>query len=188
MTRRAALLLAAGVALSAVPRAEAATPVPAPTVTWSVTGPTGVALPKNLTKASWSVDVPGDGGMLTIDALNPVGAKTVLDATFTTREIKGYKGFDLLQYKGTTTHSGAPSASTPASYSYGVRWRPAGNGPWSRWQDVSRGYPAGGPGGYEENLRFRLANPPKLVQVQFRLHVEVTDVAREEEEWLLQAL
>ena len=188
MTRRAALVLAAGLAATIVPHAQAAAPVPAPTVSWSVTGPGGVALPKALTKASWYVDVPGDGGSLSIDAVNPPGATTVLDATFTTRSIRAYSGFQLLSYKGKTTHTGAPSASSPASFSYGLRWRPAGAQTWSRWQDVSRGYPAGGPGGYEEVLGFRLGKPPKYVQVQFRLHLEVTDGAREEETWQLQAL
>lgn len=188
MTRRAAVVLAAA-ALAWAPLARAAPPVPEPTVTWSVTGPAGTALPKGLTKASWSSDgtARGDGGTLSIDAVNPATATTVVDATFTTRAIKAYKGFQLLALKGTTTHTGAPSSSTPASYSYGLRWRPVG-GAWSRWQDVSRGYPAGGPGGYEEHGGFNLANPPKLVQLQFRLHVEVTDAAHEVEEWQLQAL
>ena len=185
--KRPALILAAALALSAVPHARAASPVPPPTVTWSVTGPGGVSLPKALTKASWAVDVPGDGGELNIDAINPAGAVTVIDATFTTRDIKAYSGFQVLTYKGKTTHSGAPSATSPASFTYGLRWRPSG-GAWTRWQDVYRGYPSGGPGGYEETMGLRLAKPPKNVQVQFRLHVEVTDVAREEETWQLQAL
>lgn len=180
--------MAAGLAVTVVPHAQAAAPVPAPTVSWSVTGPAGVALPKALTKASWSVDVPGDGGSLAIDTVNPAGATTVVDATFTTRPIRAYKGFQLLSYKGETTHTGVPTSSMPASFSYGVRWRKAGTKTWSAWQDSSRGYPAGGPGGYLEYLGFRLPDPPKLVQVEFRLHVEVTDVAHEVEEWQLQAL
>ena len=184
--RRLALVLASGLALGLAPQAGAAPAVPAPTVSVSVVAQ-GVSLPKNLTKAAWTVDNPGDDGELAIDAITPPGAVTTIDATWTSREIKAFRGLPELTVKGTGTHTGTPSASTPAGVTYGTRWRAAG-GAWTRWYDVYRPYAAGSSDGFELTFDYLLPKPPPRVQVQFRLHVELADPSREEQTWQLQAL
>jgi hypothetical protein len=147
-----------------------------------------VALPKTASSASWQYDHLGDDGTLTLDLKNPPGATTALDALWTSKDLRAYNAFTLLNYKATTTHTGVPTAGLPASFSWGFRYRPAG-GRWSAWQDASASYTAGTPGSY------RLASsivfyrvPAKRVQLQMRLHVEITDAAQETQSWQLQAI
>lgn len=188
--RRPLLLLAALVAVAGAP-APADAAVPPATFTVSVVAPaTGTPLPKTLSRGTWSIDIPGDGGQLDVDAVNPPGAVTTLDATFTSRWTKAYRNFPVLIYRGGSSHTGFTSASLPAETTVGLRYRYAGK-PWSRWTEYSYvaqaglGVDGGGGGGkYVVPVKDRLL--PSQVQVEWHLHSVIGDVSREVHQWQLQ--
>lgn len=190
MRRRPALLLAALAAVSLLPsQADAAVPPATFTVSVVATA-TGTPLPKALVTGGWSIDVPGDGGQLDITAENAAGTVTTLDAVFTSRWTKAYRGFPVLISRGGSSHLGYTSATLAAETTVSLRYRNPGK-PWSRWTDytyVSQagvGLDGGGTGG-----KYVVPVPdkklPSQVQVQWHLHSIIGDVSREVHQWQLQ--
>jgi len=180
---RRTAVVASLLALSLVTRAEAADAVPPPTVAVSVKA-SGVALPKATTTATWLVGGAGQQGELVIDSYNLPGMVTTVDALWTSRDFRVYAKIPAFEYIIETTHQGSPTSSMPAAISYGLRWRDAG-GPWQPWRDVSEVYQAGFPLQGQQSghdLTFRSAHKNK-VQVQFRIHTEMTDGSKEHESW-----
>lgn len=178
--------MATCLALLTAPQASAES-VPAPTVAVSVKA-AGQSLPKNTTTATWVVGKPGHNAQLNIDAYNAPGVVTVVDALWTSREFRVYPKIPAFEFELTTTHSGSPTSSMPASVAYGLRYREAGR-PWSAWFDQSQAYVAGVPlQGLFRDPKITFGTTPKRkVQFQFRVHSEIEDVSRETQTWKLLA-
>ncbi len=188
MRRTAALLgsltLLVGVPAQAATRA-AETP-PAPTVTVNATV-NGVTVTKALTKGSWTITNVGQIAQLNVDAHNLPGMLTTVDALWTSHGFTVYKGLPLLEYKAGASHLGYPTSSMPASFSYGFRTRVPGRA-WGPWNDILVGYEAGTvEQGYSTDKKYLgTALRSGKVQVQFRMHLELTGVSRDSQTyWLI---
>ena len=183
--RRTAVAVTALVLLSASPHARAARqdPVTAPTVNVAVTLQ-GQLLTKKTVQAEWTYDERGHIGQLDVDTVNPPGAVTTVDALWTSKDFLALRQFPQLVLELGASHDGAPSASMPATYTYGYRFRDAGRS-WGMWHDTSA--IAEPVSKLAQVGVYAPGTPPKgkRVQLQWRLHIEAADVSRTTQRWLL---
>ncbi len=169
--------------MATVPPAGADTAVAAPTVTVKVTA-MGRTLPNAAMKATWNGTDRGHIGELIVDGHNLPGTTTTLDALWTSKAFTTYSDIPAFEFTAKTEHTGATSASLPASIQYGVRVRPAG-GAWLPWRDISVPYQStNGVSGYLAAPRYFAPVPTKRkAQFQWRMHTELSDVSQEHQEW-----
>ncbi len=174
-------------AFAIVPSAQADDPVPAPTVSVKVSAQ-GVTLPNSTMSAHWNGADRGHVGELIVDGHQLPATTTTIDALWTSKDFRTYAGIPALTFSALTTHQGVTSSSMPASLSFGLRFRAAGKS-WQPWQDLSYAYSAGAVlDGYARKVDvFAPATPQHRVQVQWRMHTELSDVATEHQEWKLTA-
>lgn len=181
--------MSACLALAVAPHASAGNPAPSPTVSVSVTA-AGHKLPPATTKAAWNAyGTDGQQAQLVVDIHNGPGMLSTVDALWTSRNYRVYPKIPAFRYKIETEHDATPTASTPASFTFGFRYRDAGK-QWSRWYDQTEVYQSGQPlqGAFRDQKLTFGGTRATLKQLQFRIHTEIADVGKEHQVWTLVAM